>query len=686
MVGEADLSSRDVLVRRAAARALARIATSAARPGLLRALGDEDQEVVSWAAYGLGFDCTEKEATVTALVARALALGEVEGSIAFGPIARAIGRCASVHSETTLVAWLDGPADRAREAALALGDFAGRSKQLREDTIASLLARAEGSVSSPPLAEALYPFSRLENVPQTVRQRLADVARARLPEQGPLRLFAIRALGRTREAGLEALEGVLVGQGATFTMPERVEAARAASRLGNEGQALLVKALPKLSLDAPTLADSPDTAAVAGAVVTALTGPRGVEKELDTLARLEAPQGGGPRQRRALSTLRCAAARVLAGDRPTEPRLVACDLDGGTIGKLALASVLGKTKLTGPALKTFRDLLADPDVRVRQAALALLPGHPEIEDSAAVLKAALEAKEGGVATTAAEQIKTAPNLAADKNEKRKQRERERREKEKEKEKGKEKDADKKPKPQSSETPPQLAADPAVVAALISLLERAQKEHDLEMLAAAVDAIGALGLKEHLAKIEILCKSDNPTAREHARAAIGLLSGTKGSCPAPDQAELATDSLEAAKPVTFSLETDAGELEISLDPILAPVTTIRIADLVRQGYYDGGVIHRVDPSFVVQFGSPHGDGFGGPTDRPALRCETSPHPFEHLSVGLALAGRDTGSSQLFVMRARHPHLDGQYPIVGKASGPWDQVVEGDVIKKATIVAR
>ncbi len=69
-----DQQSRDVAVRRGAARALARIGGPGARPGLLRALDDEDDDVVAWAAYGLGFSCKghEKE-TVSALVARALA-------------------------------------------------------------------------------------------------------------------------------------------------------------------------------------------------------------------------------------------------------------------------------------------------------------------------------------------------------------------------------------------------------------------------------------------------------------------------------------------------------------------------------------------------------------------------------------------------------------------------------------
>ena len=70
-----------------------------------------------------------------------------------------------------------------------------------------------------------------------------------------------------------------------------------------------------------------------------------------------------------------------------------------------------------------------------------------------------------------------------------------------------------------------------------------------------------------------------------------------------------------------------------------------------------------PGFVAQLGDPDGDGYGG--SGTSLRCETSPVPFAHLDVGMALAGRDTGSSQFFVTLARTPHLDGEYTRVGHA---------------------
>jgi len=86
---------------------------------------------------------------------------------------------------------------------------------------------------------------------------------------------------------------------------------------------------------------------------------------------------------------------------------------------------------------------------------------------------------------------------------------------------------------------------------------------------------------------------------------------------------------------------------------------------------------------VQFGDRDGDGYGG-AGLDALRCETSPAPFRQGVVGMALGGRDTGASQLFVTLGSSPHLDGDYAVLGTATGPWDSLVEGDRITK--VVAR
>ncbi len=199
-------SAREPELRRAAARALSRIAGPAARPGLLELLSDDDPAVSSWAAYGLGQSCGEqREHDVAALVAHALTLqSDADWELAGEAIARAIGRCAASTSEPTLAAWLGAGGVRARAAALGLGDLAGQAKKLREETLVALLALAEGGVATAPVPEALFAPARLDHVPPSVTERLAQVAARRLEEPGPYRLLAARALGRAREHGLPA--------------------------------------------------------------------------------------------------------------------------------------------------------------------------------------------------------------------------------------------------------------------------------------------------------------------------------------------------------------------------------------------------------------------------------------------------------------------------------------------------
>ncbi|MBK6519727.1 MAG: peptidylprolyl isomerase [Polyangiaceae bacterium] len=668
---EVDLASRVVEVRRAAGRALSRIGGPSVRPMLLRLLGDDDAEVVTWAAYGLGLECADvRDVTADALVARSMSLPDTDAyDGAFLAIARSVGSCASpTRSEATLVAWLSAKPVRARAVAHALGDFASRTKRLREESWVSLFARAAGGVSEPPLPEALYPVSRVENVPPSVVDRLAEVASARLGEPGPARLFVIRALARAKAGGLAGVERVLFAEAGAFTVPERVEAARAAARLGADGQTLLGRALARAAEKPP--AGATEDAAVLLATLAAAAPASSADPALAALASLEPASGASARDRRVVSLVRCAAARLTSGVKPETPALAKCDLDAGWIGKRATAEVLGRAPLGPRELATFKLLVEDPDARVRQAALELLSAHPEIPAPHTRIAAALAAKEPGVATVAAEQIKKAPALASAPLAAAKK---------------------KKKKPTPSDPPPvedePASAPPAkeVVDALIQALARAEKEHDPELLGAVIEAIGALGDKALLPAVQPFCASIHPTAREHATNAMALLSGRRPTCVAPDRADALAPEVTAplTKTARITFDTDAGTLSIDLDPALAPVAGARFVALANRGGYDGNVLHRVDPSFVVQFGSPFADGYGGPTDLPPLRCETSPRPFDTLDVGVALSGRDTGSSQLFVMRARHPHLDGSYAIVGRASGSWDLVFEGDVIHKASV---
>lgn len=670
-----DLADRDRATRRAAARALARIGGAPAREGLLRALTDEDDEVVTWAAYGLGFSCAGHEKpTVAALVARFLSrqAGPPPAAAALDPIAaiaRAVGRCGAEESEATLVAWLAGPPAQAVAAAYALGDLAAAKQKLREETLVALFNLAAGSAAAPPVPEALYPAGRLKHLPLSVTDRLREVAVARLATPGEARLFAVRALSRAGEGAASELARILA-TAATFSSAERAEAARGLGALGKPGQRALADVIPGLL-------PAKDPLALAGLVsedfdvllvaLESLTDPSPVKAPLADLAALGAPPGAPPALVRRVSLLRCAAARALAGSAHTNKLLAACDLAPASgIGARALVAVLGKAEIVGARLDAYREVALRGELRAREAALELLDDHEEI-DAYAILTEALSAKEGGVVATAAEVVAKHPQRATT------AQIRARKPKRKKK-----KDRDKEP----AEPP---APAPALVKALLDALARPVVLEDPEAAGPLVDAAGALALKEAKPRLEELCRSPWPTAREHAQKALALISPEKKACDAPEGGGPPPDELGhlASAPITLSLDTDAGALAIALDPALAPVAVTRFADLARAGFYDGIIVHRVVPGFVAQFGAPLGDGFGGPPGKPPLRCETSPVPFAPLAVGVALDGRDTGSSQLFVMQGRHPHLDGNYARVGVASGPWAALAEGDVIRKVKV---
>jgi cyclophilin family peptidyl-prolyl cis-trans isomerase len=183
-----------------------------------------------------------------------------------------------------------------------------------------------------------------------------------------------------------------------------------------------------------------------------------------------------------------------------------------------------------------------------------------------------------------------------------------------------------------------------------------------------------------------CTSDNPTVREHAEKSLHLLGEQARRCDkfTPSSAKDAAAPPPGQKTL-LTFETDVGTLTLKLDATLAPNAAQRIVTLAQAGFYDGLLLHRVVPGFVAQFGDPTGDGYGG-DDKPPLRCETSPVAFDVGAVGVALAGRDTGSSQLFVTLGRYPHLDGEYAWLGQAGPGWDRVAAGDRILHVTTSAQ
>lgn len=115
-----------------------------------------------------------------------------------------------------------------------------------------------------------------------------------------------------------------------------------------------------------------------------------------------------------------------------------------------------------------------------------------------------------------------------------------------------------------------------------------------------------------------------------------------------------------------IHTDRGAFVVDFAGASAPLNQANVARLARSGHFDGLTWHRVVPGFVVQGGDPRGDGYGGAGH--LIPCEWSNLRYGRGTVGVPLAGKDTGGGQLFVTQGPQPHLDGRYTVIG-------QVIEG-----------
>ena len=126
--------------------------------------------------------------------------------------------------------------------------------------------------------------------------------------------------------------------------------------------------------------------------------------------------------------------------------------------------------------------------------------------------------------------------------------------------------------------------------------------------------------------------------------------------------------------TLLLETTQGPVTIKMRPDLAPGHVARIKQLVKEGFYDGVVFHRVIDGFMAQTGDgQNGDGSGG-SKLPDLRSEFSSVPFRRGIVGMARKGGNNNSanSQFFIMFAEQSSLNGQYTVVGEVVSGMDVV--------------
>ncbi|MBQ1517942.1 MAG: peptidylprolyl isomerase [Clostridia bacterium] len=131
-------------------------------------------------------------------------------------------------------------------------------------------------------------------------------------------------------------------------------------------------------------------------------------------------------------------------------------------------------------------------------------------------------------------------------------------------------------------------------------------------------------------------------------------------------------------VTFEME-NGKTFKAELYPEIAPNTVNNFISLVRKGFYDGLIFHRVIKGFMIQGGCPKGTGTGNPGY--SIKGEFSSNGFKNdlshdpgvLSMARAM-NPDSAGSQFFVMHQKSPHLDGEYAAFGRVTEGMDVVNE------------
>jgi len=155
-------------------------------------------------------------------------------------------------------------------------------------------------------------------------------------------------------------------------------------------------------------------------------------------------------------------------------------------------------------------------------------------------------------------------------------------------------------------------------------------------------------------------------------------------------------------VTIKMAGPGGEIKAELYPEIAPNTVNNFISLVKQGFYDGLIFHRVISGFMIQGGCPQGTGTGGPGYQ--IKGEFSSNGFANalrhergvLSMARAMHP-DSAGSQFFIMHDDAPYLDGEYAAFGRViegmdtvdriasctTGRGDRPIQYQIMEKVTV---
>ncbi|THV46995.1 hypothetical protein BGAL_0343g00020 [Botrytis galanthina] len=142
-------------------------------------------------------------------------------------------------------------------------------------------------------------------------------------------------------------------------------------------------------------------------------------------------------------------------------------------------------------------------------------------------------------------------------------------------------------------------------------------------------------------------------------------------------------------VNIALETTMGTITLELYTSHAPKTCTNFETLIRRGYYDGIIFHRIIPNFMLQTGDPTGTGRGGSSiygekfeDELSPPASSNLPTLKHTGAGIlsmANSGPNTNGSQFFITMAPTPWLDGKHTIFGRVTRGMGTVKRMGLVK-------
>jgi cyclophilin family peptidyl-prolyl cis-trans isomerase/HEAT repeat protein len=239
----------------------------------------------------------------------------------------------------------------------------------------------------------------------------------------------------------------------------------------------------------------------------------------------------------------------------------------------------------------------------------------------------------------------------------------------------------------------LAAEtdkPKATAALINALDRLTAQgHDTsrDPRAAILTTLAPIGSPADAPRLERYLEDWDARVAELAAKAIAQWTGAPRQASPRRRTQLAPDAtvLEVLRTKWLRITmASGGVMELRLLADEAPATVLRVTGLAGSGYYNGLTFHRVEPTFVLQGGSPGANEYMGDglymRDEPGVAHNRG-------AVGISTRGRDTGDAQLFINLVDSPRLDHAYTVfavVERGMDVADRVLEGDVMTRVELV--